>query len=214
MDLQSAVLLNTWLWVTAGTSARRDRERIPTLNSWAFFHHSLPFQGKYLPETLPQEAEACIGEKGRSSATLPVMAVFKVLSSPKEINLLRYLSCGRTDILVIIESPTKNGHKCVLLNSAIKGNHRGARVDWRSRSYSTEQRTYKVSHQHTRWAAGRELPPTAVPELPAAVGRQQISNTKGMAKVIHAIRKSKDLAQTELLTTQSEFILHKGMGKE
>lgn len=58
------------------------------------------------------------------------------------------------------------------------------------------------------------MPFTAVPELPAAVGRQQISNTKGMPKVIYAIRKSKDLAQTELLTTQSEFILHKGMGKE
>lgn len=200
--------------MTAGTSVRRDRERIPTLNSWTFFHCSLPFKGKYLPETLSQEAEACIGEKGHSSATLPVMAVSEALPSPREIYLLRHLSCGRTDILVIIESPTKNGHKCVFLNSAIKWNHQGARGDRWSRNYSTKQSTYKVSHQHTHWATGREMPFTAVPELTAAVGRQQISNTKGMPKVIHAIRKSKDLAQTELLTTQSEFILHKGMGKE
>lgn len=129
LDLQSTILLNTWLWVTPGTSVRRDRERIPTLNSWTFFHCSLPFKGKYLPETLSQEAEACIGEKRHSSATLPVMAVSEVLPSPREIYLLRHLSCGRTDILVIIESPTKNGHKCVFLNSAIKWNHQGARGD-------------------------------------------------------------------------------------
>lgn len=91
------------------------------LNLMGTFSLLSPSSRKYFPETLSQEDEAYIGEKGHSSATLlTVLAVSKILPSTKETNLLRHLSCSRRDILVIIESPTKNGHKCILQKSAIK----------------------------------------------------------------------------------------------
>lgn len=173
--------------MTAGTFFRRDQERIQTLISWALFHCSLPLQRK--PETLSPEADAYIGEKGHSSATLlTVMAVSKILPSTKETNLLRHLSCGRTNILVIIDCPTKNGRKCVLQKSAITWSYHQASSWLKQKVLHWAVYVQGFPLPHTL-GCRLELPSKAAPELPAAVERQRISNTKGTLKVIHAIKK-------------------------
>lgn len=112
------------------------------LNLMGTFSLLSPSSRKYFPETLSQEDEAYIGEKGHSSATLlTVLAVSKILPSTKETNPLRHLSCGRTDALVIIESHTKNGHKCVVQKSAIK---------WRSAIKGTG--SWLVKQKLLHWA--------------------------------------------------------------